>query len=113
MIIVVVMMTLYVSQNVVPFFQVEHVLRERPDSFYNDSDSIRNSIGSFKDSESNRDSVGDASWEDYSSQLNEVLLWLSKAESKLKSQPSVSRNVDIVKDQFHEHEVFKPLQNCR
>ena len=86
------------------FYQVEHVLERRPDSFY-DSDSIRNSVGSFRDSESNRDSMGDRDWEEYSSQLKEVLSWLSKAEAKLKSQPAVSRNVDTVKDQFHEHEV--------
>lgn len=86
-------------------FKVEHVLQGRPDSFY-DSDSIRNSMGSFRDSAgSNRDSVGDHDWEEYNAQLQEVLQWLSKAESKLRSQPAVSLNVDVVKDQFHEHEV--------
>ena len=45
-------------------------------------------------------------WEDYNDTLNEVLTWLEQAEKKLKAQSQISNDVDVVKDQFHEHEVF-------
>ena len=44
-------------------------------------------------------------WEDYNETLTEVLTWLEKAETQLKSQAKISNDVDVVKDQFHEHEV--------
>jgi dystrophin len=37
--------------------------------------------------------------------LTEVLSWLEKAEKQLKGQAKISNDVDVVKDQFHEHEV--------
>ncbi|EDO41099.1 predicted protein, partial [Nematostella vectensis] len=65
---------------------------------------VRDSVGSF--SESNRDSMADRDWEDYNAQLQEVLTWLREAETKLSNQADISTDVDVVKDQFHDHEDF-------
>ncbi|XP_028414557.1 dystrophin-like isoform X10 [Dendronephthya gigantea] len=45
-------------------------------------------------------------WEDYNDTLTEVLTWLEKAEKQLKGQAKISNDVDVVKDQFHDHEYF-------
>ena len=68
---------------------------ERPDSMVSETSSVRDSVGSFKE------------WEDYSSALQDVLNWLSQAERTLESQERISDDVDIVKKQFHAHEVTK------
>ena len=88
-----------------PLSFTERTLQERPLSFteMTDSGSVRDSVGSFRDSE--RESITDREWEDYTANLGEVLQWLTKAEDTLKNQERISGNVDVVKDQFHEHEV--------
>lgn len=48
-------------------------------------------------------------WEDYNDTLTEVLTWLEKAEKQLKGQAKISNDVDVVKDQFHEHEVWNEI----
>ncbi|XP_048577310.1 dystrophin isoform X2 [Nematostella vectensis] len=83
---------------------VERILEKRPDSFILETGSVRDSVGSF--SESNRDSMADRDWEDYNAQLQEVLTWLREAETKLSNQADISTDVDVVKDQFHDHEDF-------
>ena len=44
-------------------------------------------------------------WEDYNETLTQVLTWLLQAETQLKQQAPVSVDVDVVKEQFREHEV--------
>ena len=44
-------------------------------------------------------------WEDYNETLAQVLTWLLQAETQLKQQTPVSEKVDVVKEQFREHEV--------
>ena len=48
-------------------------------------------------------------WEDYNETLAQVLTWLLQAETQLKQQTPVSEKVDIVKEQFREHEVSNEL----
>ncbi|XP_065057528.1 dystrophin-like isoform X3 [Rhopilema esculentum] len=45
-------------------------------------------------------------WEDYNETLTQVLTWLLQAETQLKQQAPVSDKVDVVKEQFREHEEF-------
>ena len=44
-------------------------------------------------------------WDDYNETLTQVLAWLLQAETQLKQQEPVSDVVDLVKEQFREHEV--------
>lgn len=41
----------------------------------------------------------------YQDSLESVLAWLLEAEESLKQQGDIADNVQIVKDQFHHHEV--------
>ena len=45
-------------------------------------------------------------WDDYNETLTQVLTWLIQAETQLKQQEAISQDVDLVKEQFREHEVF-------
>ena len=45
-------------------------------------------------------------WDDYNETLTQVLTWLIQAETQLKQQEAISQDVDLVKEQFREHEVL-------
>uniref|UniRef100_A0AAQ4PPR1 Dystrophin n=1 Tax=Gasterosteus aculeatus aculeatus TaxID=481459 RepID=A0AAQ4PPR1_GASAC len=49
---------------------------------------------------------GSTSLENYQAALEEVLTWLLSAEDGLQGQPSISDNVEEVKEQFHTHEGY-------
>ncbi|KAM6958012.1 dystrophin isoform 1-T1 [Tautogolabrus adspersus] len=49
---------------------------------------------------------GSTSLESYQAALEEVLTWLLSAEDGLQGQPSISGNVEEVKEQFHTHEGY-------
>uniref|UniRef100_A0A3Q3EYX0 Calponin-homology (CH) domain-containing protein n=1 Tax=Labrus bergylta TaxID=56723 RepID=A0A3Q3EYX0_9LABR len=49
---------------------------------------------------------GSTSLESYQAALEEVLTWLLSAEDGLQGQPSISNNVEEVKEQFHTHEGY-------
>ncbi|XP_067116720.1 dystrophin isoform X2 [Osmerus mordax] len=49
---------------------------------------------------------GSAHLEGYQSALEEVLTWLLSAEDGLQAQPSISSQVEEVKEQFHTHEGY-------
>lgn len=49
---------------------------------------------------------GSTSLESYQAALEEVLAWLLSAEDGLQGQPSISTNVEEVKEQFHTHEGY-------
>lgn len=43
--------------------------------------------------------------ESYQTALEEVLTWLLTAEDSLQAQGDISNDVEVVKEQFHTHEV--------
>lgn len=43
--------------------------------------------------------------ENYQTALEEVLTWLLSAEDALQAQGDISNDVEVVKEQFHTHEV--------
>ncbi|XP_026157166.1 dystrophin isoform X2 [Mastacembelus armatus] len=49
---------------------------------------------------------GSTSLESYQAALEEVLTWLLSAEDGLQAQPSISNQVEEVKEQFHTHEGY-------
>lgn len=44
--------------------------------------------------------------ENYQTALEEVLTWLLSAEDALQAQGDISNDVEVVKEQFHTHEVY-------
>lgn len=42
----------------------------------------------------------------YQVALEDVLTWLLEAEDKLNNSPETGTNLDLLKEQFHEHETF-------
>lgn len=44
--------------------------------------------------------------ENYQTSLEEVLTWLLSAEDALQAQGDISNDVEVVKEQFHTHEVY-------
>lgn len=44
--------------------------------------------------------------ENYQTALEEVLTWLLSSEDALQAQGDISNDVEVVKEQFHTHEVY-------
>lgn len=50
--------------------------------------------------------MGAGDLENYQTALEEVLSWLLSAEDALQAQGDISNDVEVVKEQFHTHEVY-------
>lgn len=50
--------------------------------------------------------MGTGDLENYQTALEEVLTWLLSAEDALQAQGDISNDVEVVKEQFHTHEVY-------
>lgn len=50
--------------------------------------------------------MGAGDLENYQTALEEVLTWLLSAEDALQAQGDISNDVEVVKEQFHTHEVY-------
>lgn len=53
--------------------------------------------------------MGAGDLENYQTALEEVLTWLLSAEDALQAQGDISNDVEVVKEQFHTHEVYVKL----